>query len=80
VNVGGTWDNNHGVNTLGVPVQDFTVAYAANSAAGATSANSFGNNGRFIGGGQFGYNWQFGRGVADFEVDIDAFGQPSRTI
>ncbi len=39
----------------------------------------FGNNGRFIGGAQIGYNWQFGRGVAGFEADIDGLGQNSRT-
>src|SRR6185503_21230291 len=54
-------------------------SYAANSAAAATGSTFFGNNGRFIGGGQIGYNWQVGRGVAGFEADIDGFGQRSRT-
>ena len=76
LNVGGAWDNNHSVDTVGRPVQGFadgvgTGSFAANSAAAATGSTSFGNDGRFIGGGQIGYNWQFGRGVAGFEADID---------
>ena len=85
LNAGGTWDDNHSVDTLGRPVQGFPGngvgpgSYAANSAAAATGSISFGNDGRFIGGGQIGYNWQFGRGVAGIEADIDGFGQQNRT-
>ena len=79
-NAGGTWDNNHSVDTLGLPVGPVggigPGSFAANSAAAATGSISFGNNGRFIGGGQIGYNWQFGgRGVAGFEADIDGLAQ-----
>jgi outer membrane immunogenic protein len=75
----------HSVDTVGLPVQGFPGtgvgpgSYAANSAAAATGSISFGNDGRFIGGGQIGYNWQFGRGVAGFEADIDGLGQRNRT-
>ena len=84
LNAGGAWDDNHSVNTLGVPVQGFIDgigpgSFAANSAAAATGSTSYGNDGRFIGGGQIGYNWQFGRGVAGFEADIDGLGQRNRT-
>jgi outer membrane immunogenic protein len=84
LNAGGTWDNNHSVDTLGLPVQGSggigPGSYAANSAAAATGSISFGNDGRFIGGGQIGYNWQFGgRGVAGFEADIDGISQRNRT-
>jgi outer membrane immunogenic protein len=84
LNAGGTWDDNHSVDTLGRPVQGFPDgvgpgSYAANSAAAATGSISSGNDGRFIGGGQIGYNWQFGRGVAGFEADIDGLGQRNRT-
>jgi outer membrane immunogenic protein len=84
LNAGGAWDDNHSVDTLGQPVQGFadgigTGSFAANSAAAATGSTFFGNNGRFIGGGQIGYNWQFGRGVAGFEADIDGLVQQNRT-
>ena len=40
-------------------------------ATGSTFNTGLGNGAGFIGGGQFGYNWQFnGRGVAGFEADI----------
>jgi outer membrane immunogenic protein len=78
LNAGGAWDNNNSTDTFGVPVQDFTTPWAASAAAGARGS-TFGNNGRFIGGGQIGYNWQFGLGVAGFEADIDGLSQSSRT-
>jgi outer membrane immunogenic protein len=79
LNAGGAWQNNQSLNTVGVPVQDFTTRWVANAAAGATGSTSFGNNNaRFIGGAQIGYNWQFGLGVAGFEADIDALDQNSR--
>lgn len=83
LNAGGTWDNNHSVDTLGLPVGPVggtgPGSFAANSAAAATGSISFGNNGRFIGGGQIGYNWQFGgRGVAGFEADIDGLAHQNR--
>ena len=45
-------------------------------ATGSTFSTGLGNGAGFIGGGQFGYNWQFnGRGVAGFETDIAWTGQ-----
>ena len=84
LNAGGAWDNNHSVDTLGRPVQGFgdgigPGSFAANSAAAATGSASFGNDGRFIGGAQIGYNWQFGRAVAGFEADIDGLVHQNRT-
>jgi outer membrane immunogenic protein len=84
LNAGGAWGDNHSVDTLGRPVQGFfdgvgADSYAANSAAAATGSNSFGNNGRFIGGGQIGYNQQFGLWVAGFEADIDGLAHQNRT-
>jgi outer membrane immunogenic protein len=84
LNAGGAWDDDRSVNTVGVPVAGFADgvgpgSYVVKSAAGATGTVPDGNNGRFIGGGQIGYNWQFGQGVAGFEADIDGLAQQSRT-
>jgi outer membrane immunogenic protein len=84
LNAGGAWDDNHSVDTRGVAVQGLADgigpgSFAANSAAAATGSAGFGNDGRFIGGGQIGYNWQFGRTVAGFEADIDGLSQHTRT-
>ena len=87
LNAGDTWDDNHSVDTLGRPIQGFldgvgSGSFASYSAAAATGSTSFGNgnNGRFIGGGQIGYNWQFGHGLAGFEADIDGLSSHSRNI
>jgi outer membrane immunogenic protein len=59
-----------------VPAADLGTALAA----GSTFNTSLGTGAGFIGGGQFGYNWQFnGRGVAGFEADIAWANQPRRT-
>jgi outer membrane immunogenic protein len=85
LNAGGAWDNNHSVDTVGRPVSGFadgigTGSFAATSAAAASGSTAFGNNGRFIGGGQIGYNWQFGsRGVVGFEADIDGLARQTGT-
>jgi len=81
---GGAWDDNHSVDTFGRPVAGFgdgigAGSFAANSALAASGSTSFGNNGRFIGGGQIGYNWQFGQAVAGFEADIGGLSQHTRT-
>jgi len=84
LNAGGAWDNNHSVDTFGQPVSGFTDgigpgSFAATSAAAASGSTSFGNDGRFIGGAQIGYNWQFGRAVAGFEADIDGLARRTET-
>jgi outer membrane immunogenic protein len=84
-NVGGAWDNSRSVDTRGQAIQGFTdgigpASFAGISAAAASSSGSFGNDGHFIGGGQIGYNWQFGRGgVVGFEADIAGLDQRTRT-
>lgn len=75
LNAGGAWEDNHSVDTRGVAVQGFTdgigpTSFAGISAAAASGSTSFGNDGRFIGGAQIGYNWQFGRGLLGIEADI----------
>jgi outer membrane immunogenic protein len=82
LNAGGIWPNSDAVThsavagpcfpgvggcTPGVPGTDAGTTLAA----GSTFNAGLGNGAGFIGGGQFGYNWQFnGRGVAGFEADI----------
>ena len=78
INAGGTWSSSNGVNTAAVPgpcdinlngcaaVPNFSVTSAA-------LANFFAsrNNGAFIGGGQAGYNYQYGTSwLAGIEADI----------
>jgi outer membrane immunogenic protein len=74
VNAGGGWDSDS-VNVAGSPVFANPLAIASTSAslaAAVSGANgSFSPKGSgFIGGGQVGYNWQFGAWVAGFETDI----------
>ena len=74
INVGGTWsDDSSNVNTANE--QCFGGAgglicglgtVAAQAATGGFSSRGAG----FIGGGQFGYNWQFNSWVAGFEADF----------
>jgi outer membrane immunogenic protein len=77
-NVGGTWSDdpiNVSATTLGFCPFLMTCTGAAENAAaaarGATSVFS-GRSAGFIGGGQFGYNWQFNSWVAGFEADIQS--------
>lgn len=57
VNAGGSWDNND------------TATYIQTGGTGATASSSL-NNSTFAGGGQIGYNWQFGAFVLGAEADI----------
>ena len=72
VNAGGTWSASNSIQTFGTDAFDFPGTFLG--AAAATSATSWlGNNsnGGFIGGGQVGYNYQFGPNfVAGIEADI----------
>jgi len=82
LNAGGTWANNNSVTTTAFPGPAAATfeSEAATSALLASGARSSGSNGGFIGGGQIGYNWQFGGGsfggfggnafVAGIEADI----------
>jgi outer membrane immunogenic protein len=82
LNAGGIWPNSAGVThsavagpcfagvigcSPGVPGNDIGSVLAG----GSTFNTGLGNGAGFIGGGQFGYNWQFnGRGVVGLETDI----------
>jgi outer membrane immunogenic protein len=82
LNAGGIWPNSDGVTHSAVAGPCFpgvggcSPAVPATNigtilATGSTFNTGLGNGAGFIGGGQFGYNWQFnGRGVAGFEADI----------
>jgi outer membrane immunogenic protein len=83
LNAGGTWSSNNTVDTSAFPGPcnpgfggcSLAVAGPINSsfvsAALATFSTSQGSNGGFIGGGQVGYNYQFGPSwVAGVEADI----------
>jgi len=78
VNAGGTWSNNNAVNTSAFPGPCDPIFFgciavpniSVTSAQLATFSVSR-NNGAFIGGGQLGYNYQFGPSfVAGIEADI----------
>jgi outer membrane immunogenic protein len=85
LNAGGTWANDHSVNTVSSAVQGFTDgtgagSFVATSAAGASGNVSVGNNAGFIGGAQIGYNWQFSPAwVGGFEADIQGIGNGSNS-
>jgi outer membrane immunogenic protein len=73
VNAGGGWSSDS-VNVSASPIfaNPLTPATGIAEAAAVAGANgSFSPKGSgFIGGGQVGYNWQFGTWVAGFETDI----------
>jgi outer membrane immunogenic protein len=86
-NAGYALSTNSSANSVGIPnvctaLSDigctgsvFTTAniYSQTSAQAATFATSSGRSGGFIGGGQFGYNYQFGsNGVVGLEADLQA--------
>jgi outer membrane immunogenic protein len=74
INAGGAWSDSD-ISTSSQNVQLCTVdcsgevETATAAAQGATGVFS-GRSAGFIGGGQFGYNWQFNNWVAGFEADI----------
>jgi outer membrane immunogenic protein len=75
INVGGTWSddpiNVSTTNLFTCPTVDCSGgAGAAAAFAQGTNGTFSGRGAGFIGGGQFGYNWQFNNWVAGFEADI----------
>jgi outer membrane immunogenic protein len=73
--VGGTWSddpiNVSTTNLFTCPTVDCSGgAGAAAAFAQGTNGTFSGRGAGFIGGGQFGYNWQFNNWVAGFEADI----------
>jgi outer membrane immunogenic protein len=77
-NVGGIWSDSNGLSHTAIagpcngafPGCTVVPNFSSTLAVGSTFNTGFGNNGGFTGGGQVGYNWQFGGGVAGFEADI----------
>jgi outer membrane immunogenic protein len=84
VNGGGTWSENNSVNTLATPLTNSAVNAAGSAAeqkaliVAVTTNQSIKNNG-FIGGGQIGYNQQFGFWVAGFEADIQGLSHSNNS-
>ena len=78
LNAGGAWSDNNGVNASAGPVAP-GFDWGILSALSGTVAN--GSTGGFLGGGQVGYNYQFGSGLGGFgnswvvgiEADIQGF-------
>jgi outer membrane immunogenic protein len=97
VNAGYALNLNNSVNSVGVPnnCTDFAVAgcagispsgiptnsYSLAAAQAATFSTPRGHNGGFIGGGQFGYNWQPStRAVVGLEADLQAVTGSSHSV
>ncbi len=88
VNVGGTISESDAVNVVSGPLwaapfgyqPDAPPFFAAASATGASGWIPTGSNGGIIGGGQFGYNYQFGAGglggawIVGLETDFQGMG------
>jgi outer membrane immunogenic protein len=78
INAGGTWSSSNSVDVDTVTAFNNVAAlslegrtYGPASALGTTADLPIGSSGGFIGGGQVGYNYQFGPSfVASFEADI----------
>lgn len=88
LNVGGIWSNSDGVShsALAGPCDPVLFPgcagvpnYSTLLATGSTFNAGFGRHGGFTGGGQFGYNYQFGKAVAGFEADI-AWTDQNRSV
>ena len=88
VNLGGTFSGSNTVNVVSGPLWSAPFSYlpdapsyfAATSAIGASGSIPTGSNGGVIGGGQLGYNWQFGVGgfgnawILGLETDFQGVG------
>jgi outer membrane immunogenic protein len=70
-NVGGTWMEDTNVQTGSTPVSAAATFAPEATVAAALASNSLGSNkAGFIGGGQIGYNWQYGSLLYGLETDI----------
>jgi len=87
LNAGGTWSNNSDLDVVTVPAfinplvgaPGIALALARASAFADSAVFSF-SNGGFIGGGQIGYNYQFGPSfVAGVEADIQGIAGSRKT-
>ncbi|MFO1169291.1 MAG: outer membrane beta-barrel protein [Rhodoblastus sp.] len=73
VNAGYTWTQSNSVNTEGFPGFGQGAPSALLATTLATTALQAGNGGGFAGGGQVGYNKQFGSFVVGWESDLQLF-------
>jgi outer membrane immunogenic protein len=78
LNAGYTWQQNTSVNSVGAPLPALVPSGPA--AALATFNLSGGSKGGFIGGGQAGYDNQFGAFVVGWETDMQAIGSNRSTV
>jgi outer membrane immunogenic protein len=70
-NVGGTWMEDTNVQTGSTPVSSAATFAPEAIVAASLASNSLGSNkAGFIGGGQIGYNWQYGNLLYGLETDI----------
>lgn len=82
LNAGGAWSSSNSIRVGSSPIWvtgdnpgpnlSSPADYALTAALGASGVISSGNAGGFIGGGQFGYNWQFGFGGNSFVYGVEA--------
>ena len=83
LNAGGHWGNNTvdsvGVSSFADPSFLSGSTDIANSLARLSTYSLGGHNNGFIGGGQIGYNWQFGKWLAGLEADIQGLTHSSDT-
>jgi outer membrane immunogenic protein len=71
------------LDTVVTPMPDIPLGVVPGVTEGlaglAAGSGSFGNRNGFLGGGQLGYNWQFGGFVAGIEGDMQGLTQPKAT-
>jgi outer membrane immunogenic protein len=91
LHAGANWSGNGNINHTAVagpcnpafggcvapPATQFSSLLALGSTFGGLGGS---NNGNFVGGGQIGYNWQFGLGVWGVEADIAGLGRNNNGV
>lgn len=79
LNAGDAFESDSSVRSVGIPIGAPGAPVGVpglNSAVQAATGNiSLGTRNAFIGGGQVGYNWQFGAGLVGIETDIQGLSQ-----
>jgi outer membrane immunogenic protein len=76
LNAGGTWGNSPSITDTGFPIYAqpnasvTTIPVAMGVAAGLSGTRNLQTSGGFIGGGQVGYNIQYGRALVGLEADF----------
>jgi outer membrane immunogenic protein len=85
LNAGGTWGNSASISTTGFPIYArpqsaaTTIPVVAGVATGLTGSQSLQSAGGFIGGAQFGYDFQYGRAVFGVETDFQGVAGGEQT-